>query len=122
MIGKAKNPQCFGKLWDPNDYVKWYNNCKAWMTMNIFKHWLEWFNNLMKNKKKSVLLLFDNAGGHNTTSDLKMSNVGLFYLPANTTSKLQPLDAGIIKNFKCFYRNSVVEKCLSDLERINKIE
>ena len=29
VIGKAKKPQCFGTLWKPDDYVRWYNNIKA---------------------------------------------------------------------------------------------
>ena len=122
VIGKAKKPQCFGNLWKPDDYVRWYNNIKAWMTMDIFKDWLHFFNNQMKSKNKKVILLIDNAGGHNTPNDLNLSNVELLYLPANTTSKLQPLDAGIIKNFKVIYKNFLVDKYLQDIEKINKIE
>jgi hypothetical protein len=122
VIGKAKKPQCFGNLWKPDDYVRWYNNIKAWMTMDIFKDWLHNFNNQMKIKNKKVILLIDNAGCHNTSKDLNLSNVELFYLPANTTSKLQPLDAGIIKNFKVIYKNFLVDKYLQDIEKLNKIE
>ena len=35
VIGKFKRPRCFGKVWDPNDVVHYYNNLKAWMTMEI---------------------------------------------------------------------------------------
>lgn len=35
------------------------------------------------------------------------------FLPVNTTSKLQPLDAGIIKNFKVHYRRQLLKYTLS---------
>ena len=55
-------------------------------------------------------LLIDNAGGHNISLELKNKsiNVKVFYLPANTTSVLQPLDQGIIRTFKLYYRKLLV--------------
>ena len=32
VIGKAKRPRCFAKDFDPNIYVAYYSNAKAWMT------------------------------------------------------------------------------------------
>ena len=68
----------------------------------------------MKNLKKKivcsenrgVLLLIENARGHNISLELKnkLTNVEVFYLPANTTSVLQPLSQGIIRTFKLYYR------------------
>ncbi|XP_046428054.1 tigger transposable element-derived protein 6-like [Neodiprion fabricii] len=46
----------------------------------------------------------------------KWEYVELLYLPANTTSKLQPMDQGIINNFKVYYRKEVVQYVLKSIE------
>ena len=38
-------------------------------------------------------------------------------LPANATSKLQPMDQGIISNLKALYRNEVLSKLICSLDR-----
>ena len=58
-----------------------------------------------KNKKRKVLLFIDNAPSH---TESELSNIRLVFLPANTTTITQPLDQGIIKNFKVFF----IEKSL----------
>jgi hypothetical protein len=42
----------------------------------------------------------------------KLTNVEVSYLPANTTSVLQPLDQGIIRTFKLYYKKILVEYLL----------
>ena len=91
-------PHCFKNI-DPQSLsILWKANKKAWMTTVVFTEWITKFNENMKRLGKKVLLLLDNAPAH--PHDLELSNVVLKYLPANTTSMLQPLDLGIIKNFK----------------------
>jgi len=41
--------------------------------------------------------------------DLKLSNVTLIFFPPNTTSKIQPLDQGVIRCFKAYYRSRLVK-------------
>jgi hypothetical protein len=79
--------------------------------VNLFEAWLLEFNEKMKKENRHVLLLIDSAGGHNISLELrnKLTNVEVFYLPANTTSVLQPLDQGIIRTFKLYYRKLLVE-------------
>ena len=55
-----------------------------------------------------MLLLVDNVSSHNPELKDKFSNIKVVFLPTNTTSRLQPLDAGIIKNFKVHLLTSSV--------------
>ena len=45
-----------------------------------------------------------------------MPGLKIFFLPANTTSKLQPLDAGIIKNFKVLHRGALLCHVISQMD------
>ncbi|CAJ0627357.1 16499_t:CDS:2 [Entrophospora sp. SA101] len=89
--------------------------------MELWNDWLKWFDSQLK--KKSILLI-DNCPAHTDGSHLGLKNLHVIYLPPNTTSHIQPCDAGIIHNFKVNYRNKLVSKWIKDLEeenRINKI-
>jgi hypothetical protein len=44
---------------------------------------------------------------------MEFSNVKLVFLPPNTTTGTQPLDSGIIQNFKVKYRKILLEFLLS---------
>ncbi|XP_054719284.1 tigger transposable element-derived protein 6-like [Uloborus diversus] len=54
---------------------------------------------------------FENFKNRNNITFLKVE-----FLPPNTTSKLQPLDQGIIHSFKIKYRHQVVKKLLAEIE------
>ena len=82
----------------------------------------------MANRK--VLLLLDNCSAHiplvNIPNHIQLQNTTVFYLPPNTTSKIQPCDAGIIRNFKAYYWrhfNCLLLQCLEDqVETPEKID
>ncbi len=117
VIGKHKKPHCFGR-WDANSIVDYYFNSTSWMTMDIFETWLLKFNKQMKFQNQRVLLLVDNAGGHNLTDEFKkkITNVDVYFLPPNTTSVIQPCDQGIIRAFKANYRYLLSKFCVRNLD------
>nr|XP_032528548.1 tigger transposable element-derived protein 6-like [Danaus plexippus plexippus] len=46
----------------------------------------------------------------------ELSQIKLVYLPPNKTSKLQPMDQGIINNFKIYYRKEVLRHVIQSIE------
>ena len=86
------------------------------MTSEIFETVLSKLNRKLVFENRKVILFLDNATCHPEPMDDKFSNIKIVFLPKNTTSRLQPLDAGIIRNFKVKYRKSLVKYVLS---RIN---
>ena len=62
-----------------------------------------------------MLLLIDNASSHHIQG-LTLKNTVIKFLPPNTTSRLQPLDAGIIKTFKLKYKSKFIRYLLSHIE------
>jgi hypothetical protein len=78
-----------------------------WRTLNttIMSEWLHAFYQHIGTTRE-VLLTMDNLSAHNTALELcpPPTNIRICWLPANSTSRFQPLDQGIIQSFKCHYR------------------
>lgn len=106
VIHKSLHPRAFkGQTRLP---VIYRANKKAWMTANIFEEWFKKHFVLeaeehMKalNLNFKVLLILDNCSSH--PANLSTENVKVVFLPPNTTSLIQPLDQGIIRQFKHYY-------------------
>jgi guanylate kinase len=81
------------------------------MTSVLFEKWLSNFDKKMSLKGKKVLLLIDNYTAHNTKK--KFNSIRVEFLPPNTTSQLQPMDQGIIQNFKILNRKELFAKWLT---------
>jgi hypothetical protein len=80
----------------------------------------------MKGQRRRILLLSDNAPSHKVDDTIphiageleglpyiELDNVILLFLPPNTTSHVQPLDAGIIASFKAQYKRILVTYLLA---------
>lgn len=113
VIGKFQNPRCFKKVNIATLPVQYSSNTKAWMTMEKWNEWLKWLDNKLSQKS---LLLVDNCPAHTDGSSLGLKNLQIEFLPPNTTSHIQPCDAGIIRNFKAYYRNILVSKWIHELD------
>lgn len=101
LINSSANPRCFSSIDRKNLPVNYEYNKNAWMTAKLFSDFLEQFD---KHVKRKVILLMDNAAPHLLAiKETELINTKIVLLSPNTTSKLQPLDCGIIANFKSNY-------------------
>lgn len=119
VIGMHKEPKCFeGKT--AEHYGFYYrSNRKSWMTGLLFRDWIERFNSSMGAAGRKVLMLLDSATSHVVTG-LELANVEIQFLPTTTTTKLQPLDAGIIRAFKLKYRALHMQHALDQAEEVQR--
>ena len=112
VIRKSKKPRCFNKV--KKLPIEYHSQSNAWINNDIFKLILQNLNRKMKIEKRKVILFLDNCSSHYI--DMELSNIKLEYFPSNTTSQLQPLDLGIIKNFKSHYRKFLVSQLIARFE------
>lgn len=119
MIGKSEKPRCFRTVkWLPVDYVA---NSKAWMTGKLFQDWLLKLDKTFTAQGRKVLLFIDNCAAHPPDLKSKLKSIELQYFPPNMTSKLQPLDQGVIANLKCNYRRRILRKTLDTFGETGEI-
>lgn len=118
VIGRYNNPRCLKNVNRSTLPVEYTHSKNAWMTSRLFE---DWFKNTFVPQVRAHLLdldlepravlLLDNCPAHPPASTLtsRDGKITVLYLPKNTTSKIQPLDQGIIQNFKCNYRKGLVK-------------
>ncbi len=100
FIHKYQNPRALiGKKREELP-VSYYWNKTAWMQVFIWNDYLKKLDAQMRLQNRKILLLIDNAPVHIVDEDVNLTNVTIHFLPPNTTSHLQPCDAGIINSFK----------------------
>ncbi|KAI6651914.1 Tigger transposable element-derived protein 1-like [Oopsacas minuta] len=123
LVYRAENPRAFKNLTKNSLPVIWKSNTKAWVTLVVFEDWF--LNHFIPEVKLycwkmeipfKILLLLDNAPGHPPHLDDFYPDVKVVYLPPNTTSLLQPMDQGVIANFKKYYTRRTFSQALKAVE------
>ena len=111
FIHKHKTPRAMKNLNYKNLPVYFFWNKKSWMQVSIFNEILLKLNEKMKRKRRKIVLLLDNAPVHLILDETKekLDSINVKFLPPNTTTALQPCDAGIIHSFKCHYKRLFVQ-------------
>lgn len=89
------------------------------MTATLFKDWiLNYFvdavanYNKAKNLSNKALLIIDNAPSHIIDNIEVPDNIQIIFLPPNTTPLIQPMDQGVISNFKAYYLRRIFQNLI----------
>ncbi|XP_067826762.1 tigger transposable element-derived protein 3-like [Heptranchias perlo] len=114
LVGKCRNPRCFQGISPSSIPVTYTSDHSAWMTATIFVEWLKDFDQEMKRQRRNVALLLDKCSAH--PSNVTLQNVKVFFLPSNVMSLIQPLNWGIIRNFKALYRRRMIQKIINVID------
>jgi hypothetical protein len=100
-----------------------YNfNKKAWMTSDIFEQWLLKLDKSISKQHRKIALIVDNCPAHPHNLQPKLKSINLVFFPPNMTSKLQPMDQGIIKNIKCHYRKRILKKFIREIDKNQHVD
>ena len=70
------------------------------MTSEVIEAVLAHFNRKLVFEDRKVILFLDNTTCHLESMIVQFSQIKIIFLLKNATSRLQPLNAGIIQNFK----------------------
>ena len=116
VIGKSQNPRALRSMDKSLLTVTYKANKHAWMTSKLFSEWCDKLNSKMRASRRKILLFVDNCSAHPAVT---LSNLKLVFLPPNTTSRLQPCDAGIIASVKAHYRRRLLRHLLSEMDEAN---
>ena len=122
-IGKFQNPRCFHHVNRSTLPLTYDFSKNAWMTSTIFERWFhkEFVPSVRKHLRQQklepkALLLLDNCPAHPPAENLvsRDGKIRVSYLPKNTTSKIQPMDQGVISTFKTVYRRELIKKIVDN--------
>ena len=111
-IGRFEKPRCFSGV--KQLPVLYTANKKSWMTSAVFEDYVKKLDVEMTREKRKILLVVDNCPAHPVVENLQ--SVRLIFLPPNTTSHTQPMDAGVIRCFKAHYRKLLLMKMIRELD------
>ena len=78
------------------------------MDSEIFSDYVRKLDTKFDAEGRKIVLIIDNCPAHPNVDNLRA--IQLVFLPPNTTSKTQPMDQGVIRALKPFYRTNVVRR------------
>ena len=97
---------------------EYYANKKAWVTRELFFAWLKRFDRcISRTHGRKVILFIDICSVHGSEEVLpEVQKVDVRFVPPNTTSRLQPLDGGVIATVKANFWRPLLFRVFEDID------
>uniref|UniRef100_A0A8C4QMW9 DDE-1 domain-containing protein n=1 Tax=Eptatretus burgeri TaxID=7764 RepID=A0A8C4QMW9_EPTBU len=117
VVGKAKCPRAFKHINVTHLPVLWRHNSKAQVVRMLFDDWFlysfiphvkEFLRS--KNLAEKAVLVLDKATAHSDSMVDYDKNFKVIFLPPNLTALMQPMDLGIITDFKRLYTRRIFHR------------
>ena len=97
--------------------IQYFSNETAWMRTGIMVTILTRLNNFLKRRERHLILFLHNAPCHPPLLMNMFSNIKVAIVPKNTTSRTKPLDVGMIKVRKVYYKRNLLQHIVSQVDR-----
>ena len=81
----------------------------------LFEEWVREVDRRFTKEGRKINLLVDNCPAHPSIDNLVSTE--LIFLPPSTTSKLQPMDQGVIRSLKAHYKTMSIKKLIEAIEK-----
>ena len=88
---------------------------KSWIDSILFDEWVLEVDRRFTKEGRKIFLLVDNCPAHPSIDNLVSTE--LIFLPPNTTSKLQPMDQGVIRSLRAHYTTMSFKKLIEAIEK-----
>ena len=112
VIGNYAKPRCFSGV--KSLPCRYRSQKKSWMDGDLFTEWVKELDRKYAAQGRKIALIVDNCPAHPKVDGLKA--IELIFLPPNTTSKTQPMDQGVIRSLKVFYRHSIIKRYITSID------
>ena len=112
VVGKSAKPRCLSCVKSlPCHYC---SRKKSWMDGDLFTEWVKELDRKFAAQDKEIALIVNNCPAHPIVDGPKV--IELIFLPSNTTSEKQPMDQGVIRSLKAFYRHSILKRFITSID------
>ena len=112
-IDKSKKPRSFKHI----KYLpcRYRSQKKNWMNSILFKEWVHEVDRRFTKEGQKNVLFIDNCPAHPSINNLVSTE--LIFLPPNNTSRLQPMDQGVIRSLKTYYKTMSIKRLIEAIEK-----
>ena len=112
VIGRSEKPRCF--IGVKSLLCQYESQKKSWMDSEIFTNYIRKLDRKFQFEGRKVTFIIDNCPAHPSLDNLKAME--LILLPPNTTSKMQPMDQGVIRALMTYYRSKIFKRYIPHID------
>ena len=111
-IGKSVKPRCFSGV--KSLPCRYHAQKRSRMDEDLFTESVKEVNWKFASHDRKIALIINNCPAHQKVDGLKA--IELTFLPPNTTPKMLPMDQGVIRSLRAYYRHSLSTSYITSID------